>query len=128
MGFVKAIENASEWNWSNIWVETDSVYLVHLFNSGVSRIPWHFRNHWLRADKMATNMNVKISHIYKEGNCVDDKLASMASSSQNQNWWMGISDNLATLAYKDHIDLPYFRISESWVMHFFFFQFSRKGF
>ena len=111
MGFVIAIEKASEWNWSNLWVETDSTYLVHLFNSGVGRIPWRFRNRWLRAVKMASNMNVTISHIYREGNCVADKLASRASSSQNQIWWMGISDNLTPLAYRDHIDLPYFRFS-----------------
>ena len=111
MGFVIAIEKASEWNWSNLWVETDSMYLVHLFNSGVGRIPWCFRNRWLRAVKMASNMNVTISHIYREGNCVADKLASRASSSQNQIWWMEISDNLAPLAYRDHIDLPYFRFS-----------------
>ena len=111
MGFVIAIGKASEWNWSNLWVETDFMYLVHLFNSRVGRIPWRFRNRWLRAVKMASNMNVTISHIYREGNCVADKLASRASTSQNQIWWMGISDNLAPLAYRDHIDLPYFRFS-----------------
>ena len=111
MGFVIAIEKASEWNWLNLWVETDSMYLVHLFNSGVGRIAWRFRNRWLRAVKMASDMNITVSHIYWEGNCVADKLASRASTSQNQIWWMGISDNLALLAYRDHIDLLYFRFS-----------------
>ena len=56
------------------------------------------------------NKSSYFTHLL-EGNNVADKLAAQASSSLLQNWWMHIPDNLALLAYRDHIDLPFYRFS-----------------
>ena len=52
-----------------------------------------------------------MSHVFREDNCVIDKLASQAALTRNQNWWMHIPNNLALLAYRDHTELPFFRFS-----------------
>ena len=110
-GFILAIEKAFEFGWCNLWVETESMYAVNLYMNKTSKIPWRMRSRWLRAVDKADKLNLVISHICREGNNVADKLASQASSSQLQNWWMHIPDSLASLAYRDHIGLPFYRFS-----------------
>ena len=113
MGFIIAVEKAYEFKWDNIWIETDSMYVVHLFNRGTGQISWRFHNRWLSAYKKARTKNFIVTHIFREGNNVADRLASQASNSQDHQWWMHIPEHLASIAYRDHIDLPYYRFSAS---------------
>ena len=111
MGFIIAVEKANEFNWNNIWLESDSMYIVNLFNHGIGQIPWSLHNRWLRAVYYAKRLNMVVSHIFREGNSVADRLASQASSLQLKNWWMTVPESLAKVAYRDHLDLPYYRFS-----------------
>ena len=111
MGFIIAVEKANEFNWNNIWLESDSMYIVNLFNHGIGKIPWSLHNRWLRAVYYAKRLNMVVSHIFREGNSVADRLASQASSLQLKNWWMTVPESLAKVAYRDHLDLPYYRFS-----------------
>ena len=106
-----AIEKAYEVNWHNIWIETDSSYVVNLFNRGIGKVSCRFHSRWARAVYRAKELNIIVSHIFREGNNVADRLSSQASSLQCQQWWTSIPENLASTAYQDHIGLPYFRFS-----------------
>ena len=86
MGFILAIEAASKFNWNNLWVETDSSLLVWLFKAESQNVPWRIRNRWVKALHQAKLRNVIISHTFREGNCVADKLASIASIPGTKEW------------------------------------------
>lgn len=47
MGVILAIECASQRNWTNIWIESDSVLATLAFKSP-SIIPWQLKNRWLK--------------------------------------------------------------------------------
>ena len=44
--FIMVVEKDSEFDWHNIWIETDSMYVLNLFNSRTGKIPWHLHNRW----------------------------------------------------------------------------------
>ena len=48
IGFILAIEKASEFGWCNLWIEMDSMYIVNMFSNKTGKIPWCFGNRWLR--------------------------------------------------------------------------------
>ena len=39
IGFIMAVEKDSEFDWHGVWMEIDSMYVVNLFNNGISEIP-----------------------------------------------------------------------------------------
>jgi hypothetical protein len=45
-GAMKAIELASQFNWKNIWIETDSTLVVSVFTTRSNCVPWFLRNRW----------------------------------------------------------------------------------
>ncbi|KAL8503958.1 hypothetical protein ACS0TY_022623 [Phlomoides rotata] len=65
-----AIELAYEKCWFNIWLESDSTYVVHILNLGCPEILWRLlaRWHWVR--RLRTTIHMVVSHIYREGNVV----------------------------------------------------------
>ena len=80
LAFIIAINKVAEFNWSNIWIESDSMSIVNLYNNGTGKIPWILRNKWLEAIRKARRMEVVVLHIFREGNSVADRLASQAAS------------------------------------------------
>ena len=64
------------------------------------------RNRWLRAIQIAKNMNIMALHILREGKCV---ASTQASSTQGLNCLTSIPSSLASLAYRDHMDLVFYR-------------------
>ena len=109
MGFIIAIEIAHKFNWLNLWVDTDSTFVSWLFQSNASHIPWKLRNRWNRANRWAKLLNVRISHIYREGNCVVDRLASLATTPSTFLWQFSTPENIQRLIYRDMIPLPFYR-------------------
>ena len=80
MGFIIAVEKVIEFNWSNVWLELDLMYIVNLFNHGIGKMPWPLCSRWSRAIQYAKRMNLVVSHVYREGNNFANRLASQASS------------------------------------------------
>ena len=39
IGFIIAVEETTEFNWGNMWMESDSMYIVNLLNNGIGKIP-----------------------------------------------------------------------------------------
>ena len=81
-GFMIAMEIANKFGRNSLWLERDSTYVVLLVKNNSHKVPWCFRCRWIRALQFAMNNNIRISHIYREGNCVADKLTSMSIASE----------------------------------------------
>ena len=109
LGFITAIEIAKKFNWSPLWIESDSAYVVTLFSTNSFNVPWEIRNRWSKALSDAKSLNVHVSHIYREGNCVADKLASLSSIPDTNRWWFNPPEFLASSLYRDMVPLPFYR-------------------
>ncbi|KAL8480976.1 hypothetical protein ACS0TY_027491 [Phlomoides rotata] len=70
-----AIELVHDKGWSNIWLESDSSYVVHILKSSHFEIPWRLLARWHRVRRLRPNLNMVVSHIYREGNAVADRLS-----------------------------------------------------
>jgi hypothetical protein len=64
-------------NWLNLWIETDSSLTVLAFKSSSSIIPWTLRSRWLNCMKLASSMNIIVTHVYREDNVTADLLANL---------------------------------------------------
>jgi hypothetical protein len=83
-GALRAIEIASQHNWSNLWLELDSALVVLAFKKN-TLIPWALRNRWFNVQLLMRNMNVIVTHIYREGNECADYLANIGLGVTPQN-------------------------------------------
>lgn len=63
--------------WTNIWLESDSEFAVKVLRSSSESIPWRIKSCWEKYAKIRPNINVFVTHIYREGNSIADKLAKL---------------------------------------------------
>ena len=70
-----AIRNVKELGWCNLWLECDSTWVVNLFQTCSTNVPWVVRLQWDYCLYDFGGMNFIVSHIYREGNGVADRLA-----------------------------------------------------
>ena len=89
-----------------LWLETDSTYVEGLLMSRSELVPWIYRNRWLSVLQMLESMVFKVSHIFREGNTVADKLASLDIEGC---WWHSLAD-IQDLVDRDRSGRPYFHI------------------
>ncbi|XP_019433032.1 PREDICTED: uncharacterized protein LOC109339940, partial [Lupinus angustifolius] len=72
---IKAVNIAFNRGWRNLWLESNSTTVVDIFNNN-SLAPWKLFADWNNCKRKLQSMNVRITHIYREGNSCADKLAS----------------------------------------------------
>lgn len=72
-----ALEFAAQRRWPNIWLESYSSSVLLLLKNA-SLVPILLRNRWHNARSLGTQ--VISSHIFREGNCCADRLASLGHS------------------------------------------------
>lgn len=70
--------------WRRIWLEVDSTQVVYQFTSRSRIVPSRLRCHWSRVLKYIGQIELQVTHIYREGNQVADFLAS---SAMEDGWW-----------------------------------------
>ncbi|KAK2404238.1 hypothetical protein QL285_053601 [Trifolium repens] len=108
MGIILAIECAVDRNWRQLWIKSDSKLAVSAFKKS-SIIPWQLKNRWLNCMCKIKNIQVIVSHVYREGNYVADMLANLGLTVTDFTWWHtappSISDDLA----KNRDGRPYYR-------------------
>jgi ribonuclease HI len=75
-GVMRAIELAKANNWQNVWIESDSSFVVLAYKNPYV-VPWSIRSRWLNCHALASSMNILVTHVYREGNIVADSLANM---------------------------------------------------
>ena len=61
--------------WHRLWLECDLISVVNLFLSRSHQVPWEVKDDWLECVHYAAQMNLKVSHIFCEGNSVIDLFA-----------------------------------------------------
>lgn len=76
-----AIELAYEKGWHNLWLKCDSQLVIHAIKT-INVIPWFLRNRWRNCLILTNRMNFSYSHIFREGNNCEDKLATHGTTIQ----------------------------------------------
>lgn len=77
---MRAIEIASQQNWTQLWLESDSMLVVNAFKNH-ALVPWKLRNRWYNCIHTVLSMNFIVSHIFREGNQCADILANVGLNS-----------------------------------------------
>ena len=72
-----AIELAFRRRWLNLWLETDSTFVVAAF-SNHNLVPWDIRNRWSNCLWLLRQFKFYVTHIFREGNSCADSLANYA--------------------------------------------------
>jgi ribonuclease HI len=108
IGAMIAIETAAFKGWSHLWLESDSMLVVHAFSSS-KIVPWPLRNRWNNCLLLISNMNFYVSHIFREGNHCADKLANLGLSLPNFTWWDCIPPVLLDDFGRNRLGMPYYR-------------------
>ena len=62
-----AVEMTHKFGWHSLGIKTDSSYVDLMVKNKSHNVPWKIRNKWIRALRYVTDLNVHISHIYREG-------------------------------------------------------------
>ncbi|KAL8482891.1 hypothetical protein ACS0TY_025795 [Phlomoides rotata] len=57
------IELAHDRGWHNIWLESDSTYVVHILKSSDPAVPWSLLARWHHVRRLRSDMNMVVSHI-----------------------------------------------------------------
>lgn len=75
LAVIEAIRVARLRDWLSLWIETDFMLVVNYFHKPTT-IPWRLTTRWAKCLHVARQMDVHISHMYREGNSIADKLAN----------------------------------------------------
>jgi ribonuclease HI len=109
-GALRAIEIASQHNWSNLWLELDSALVVLAFKKN-TLIPWALRNRWFNVQLLMRNMNVIVTHIYREKNECADYLANIGLGLVHFTFWTVLPSALRCSFVKYKLGMPSFRFT-----------------
>jgi hypothetical protein len=92
----------------NLWIETDSSLVVLAFKSS-SFIPWSIKTRWLNCQKIASGMNLMVTHVFREGNDIADTLATMGLNVPNLMYFTEPPFCILNSLTKNKLGLPSFR-------------------
>jgi hypothetical protein len=84
ISIIMAIETTNKKGWSNVWIESDSQAALCTFGNH-DVVPWDLRNRWKICMLLA--LNLIRSHIFREGNSCEDRLANHGHSIIDFTWW-----------------------------------------
>ena len=77
-----SIKKVAEFDCTDIRLESDSMFVVNLFKTRSKKVPLVCRIDWAKCLTHFATMTVVVSHIYREGNKVADRLANFGASPQ----------------------------------------------
>lgn len=86
--------------WSKLVLESDSTYVISLFQDTNLVIPWKFKANWDWLQKKIKDIEFVASHVYREGNAVTDAISAY-DTREEYIWWEDIPDFILNLAAKD---------------------------
>lgn len=73
---IHAISYAWEREWTRLWLESDSSYMVHLISTRNPDVPWHWLAAWTNCFHNISSVCFQVSHIFREGKSFADALSS----------------------------------------------------
>ena len=106
-----AIAKAKELRHACIWIECDNMYVVQYLLARDPNVLWPLRMEWQDCLNVLSNMQVHVSHIYKEKNCVVDKLSTMGIDLRQIKWWDYYPFQCNDLMMRDMLGKENFRFS-----------------
>ncbi|KAL6224666.1 hypothetical protein ACLB2K_003521 [Fragaria x ananassa] len=108
---IHAVSMASRKGWRSLWIECDSAIAIHFLANNKGSVPWRLRADWINCCSILSSMQVRFSHILREGNQVADCLANFGVDHEGQYWWDSCP-SCASAAFVHNLqDLPNFRIA-----------------
>jgi ribonuclease HI len=108
MGIILAVECAFERSWMHLWIESDS-HLAILAFKNPKLIPWQLHNRWSNCLLKLSVMEVMVSHVYREGNSVADKLSKLGVHVTNFTWWNTSPSSIWDDIARNRDGLPFYR-------------------
>ncbi|KAK6122229.1 hypothetical protein DH2020_044032 [Rehmannia glutinosa] len=75
MAAMLSIHYAFVKGWTKLWLKSDSAYVVNLIHKRSSDVPWRHLSNWRYTLHLISQMDLVVSHIYREGNRVADFLS-----------------------------------------------------
>ena len=103
---ILAMEYAGRFQWHSLWLESDSTSAVLAFKNS-SMIPFRFRNRWHNCFQLG--ITVICSHIYREGNCCADLLATIGHRLVGSIWFDSLPSSMSLDFFRERHGLPNFR-------------------
>jgi hypothetical protein len=94
-------------------LETDSALVVSTFNNPSKHVAWQLRNRWKNVMFMASQMNLIVSHIYREGNQVADLLANYGLNLTSFVFWIDTPLFISDWVNRNKVGIPSFRLCSS---------------
>lgn len=86
LAMIEAVSLAWLKGWQHLWLETDSLLVLHYFKSP-TMVPWRLRIPWVNCLHVTKQMHFHISHTFREGNLVVDILANYGAAHPGSQWW-----------------------------------------
>ncbi|KAL8463631.1 hypothetical protein ACS0TY_034328 [Phlomoides rotata] len=96
-----AIEIAYEKGWLNLWLESDSTYVVNVLRNRQSIVPWRLLGRWHRIRRMLGDLQLVVSHIFREGNASADRLTR--EPVECFEWWNQVTSFLVPFLNRDRL-------------------------
>ncbi|GMN68018.1 hypothetical protein TIFTF001_037072 [Ficus carica] len=110
-GVIIVVEYAIKFHWTHLWFEYDATYVVDLLQNKSINIPWKFLTRWVRAMNYLQENTYYVTHVFREGNHMADKLASHATHLEEENWWFACRNFISLAVNKDNVGLLLYRFS-----------------
>lgn len=108
LAVIEAIRVAWVRRWTHIWLETNSLLVIHYFHYPQT-VPWRLRVPWLNCLYLARQLQFFVSHIYRERNSLADRLAHYGASNSGSIWWLSLPDFLYPLYGRDLASMVSYR-------------------
>lgn len=110
LAVMEAVRVAWLKGWLSLWLETDSLLVLHYFKSP-NLVPWRLKVHWANCIYVTQQMNFHISHVFREGNSVADALANFGAVNPGSHWWDTLPQFLFPSFGHDSSSKPSFRFA-----------------
>jgi len=105
-----AIIIASLKGWTRLWIECDSTTAISIFQNK-SNIPWTLHHLWLRCMERMETMDIRISHVFREGNSCADALAKRGADNIDLGWWNSHPTFIIPFFNNDVFNIPSYRFT-----------------
>ena len=109
-GFLLAVRMANKYGWRKVWFEGDSLTIVQAAWQKKESLVWRRSGWWnLRLARISC-MEYMISHTYREGNRVADKLANLGVRAGCIKWQTSVLEEISIPLEEDRCNFSIFRL------------------
>ncbi|KAK3188967.1 hypothetical protein Dsin_028528 [Dipteronia sinensis] len=106
-----AVNFAWNFGWHQIWLESDSSYMVQLLSSRSDSVPWRVWQAWNICIYQISDMEFQVSHIFREGDHVTVALYKHSLGLEVDSWWFFAPPFRSSLVGNDCMGNESFRFS-----------------